>query len=609
MKNQFFALSAAALFSGFAVAETDITPEVAANQPVGETVITATRTPVKIQRAIAAVTVVKADEIRDSGAADIADVLDKQPGLSVVRTGGKNGAISVFIRGTESDHVVVLVDGVKQNTASLSAVNWSDINISNIARIEIVRGPKAALYGSEAIGGVIQIFTQNAKGGAIELALASHASQSLYVRAADGNDHFKVGAHAQLERENGFSDYDPSSGGNYVGQEDADGSSGGEYGIFAQAFIADAELALKHIDGQKRIEIDGSSPEFVSEYQTTALTLNLELDTVSVEVLLSDNEQLSGDYSSEQKVATVQSDVDLGRTGLFTLGASYEDRLGESQNAFDTFSEGFVEKAVFGQWQSNFDVVQATLAARYVDDGKFGDHTTGNVGLGAVVGAWTLYSSYGTGYKAPTLSELYSANPGAPQFSSGNLDLEPEESETTEVGIKGAVAGIDVSLSAYRTEIDNLIDFAFINGSFNYHNVKESTISGSSLSLSGEVAQQFKWTADYTWTRAEDGDGNRLKRRPAKKLNLSLAYQCDSFSTAIEMEAVGKRFDTSNANFTTVQLPGYAIWNVNQRFDLSESNQLLLAVDNIFDTDFNRVHGYGTGGRLFTLKLNHQLNW
>jgi vitamin B12 transporter len=568
--------------------------------PSDTIVVTATRAPRTADDTLTAVSVITREDIERRQPLDITELLRTQAGIDITRSGGPGGNVSLFLRGGNSNHVLVLIDGVRVASLTTGTFDWRSLPLEQIERIEIVRGPRASLYGSDAIGGVIQIFTRRAQG--IETALGAGTDDTRRASVAAGTRGstrvFAAGSHFQTD---GFSATNPRAGPFFDPDED-----GLRRQSVSAGFEADlgAAARLEVIGRQARgtTEIDPGESDIVNESVSARLAhapTDRWTQTLTVGVF-GDSLRTRGPFSStirsHRRSLDWQHDLAVGSDTLITAGVSV---LEESAVTSD-FDREQDSRAAFALWQHRFGDRQLQLSGRYDDYSTFGGHGTWSAAYGwALTPATRAWLSYGTGFRAPSLNDLF--HPGVPGLGfAGNPDLEPERSRTAEAGLRRRLAGGYLALSLFSTRFDNLIAFAGVD--FQAINVAEASARGAELEHGQSVGDWYFATA-LTLQRTRDETSDLpLVQRPDAKLATYAERRIGRAALGAEVVAVSERRDVSGED-----APGYAIVNIAGRYGLGSAWMLELRVENLFDKDYEVVRGFNTPGRSAFLTLRYGL--
>lgn len=586
-------------------------------------VVTATRTPTRAEQTLASVSVVERAEIERRQLRSVPDALRGLPGVTVSTSGG---VASVFLRGTDSDSVLVLVDGVKVGSATLGTSPWADLPIQQIERIEVVRGPRSSLYGSKAIGGVIQIFTRRGGGDLaprFTLSAGTYDTASISGGIAGGGADAWFNLSADFEQSDGF---DTCSGrvspfaGCGVVEPDRDGYR--QIGGSARAgyrFGERAQIDLSYLGANNEVDFDGSlfaGNRSVSDQQVIGATVRVvplapwtlilgagrSLDRY--EATYSDafvSDLPAGTFDTERDSVTFQNDLELGRGHLATLGLDYqEDRVDGSVDYAEDTRDNL---GIFGEYQGIFGPVDLNLSLRQDDNQQFGAYNTGNAAVGyRFANAMQVSLSYGTAFKAPTFNELY-----YPEF--GNPDLEPEESDSLELGLNGPFPGSLLqgrwTLSLYQTEIEQMIAFDAFTGA--PANIDSARIRGLELGANGTL---LDWDLGASLTLLDprnesDGDdhGNLLPRRAQEMLELTADRRLERWSAGATLFVSGRSYDDL-AN--DLELGAYTLLDLRAEYAFGPALRVQGRLANALDEDYETAAFYNQPGRAFFLTLRYE---
>jgi vitamin B12 transporter len=585
------------------------------------TVVTATRGATPAEQVGSAVTVITGEQIEKSQKTDVADLLRTVPGLDVVRSGGPGQQVSVFLRGTESNHVLVLIDGIEATDPSnpTNQFDFAGLAVDDIERIEVVRGPQSTLYGSDAIGGVIQIFTRRGAGARSRVQLETG----------------RYGSHAARGGLHG-------------------GDAGLNYGVSFNLSETDGVSAFP--DGDEDDAYDNKTlAAYVSSRPTAASTLDFTLRRVEFETDIDAYDSGTFQYGddpdaqlhTEQWLARLQGGYALldGRWNQ-RLGLSWTDYDRSSRNGpapVDTFpgESRFKGRKTKLDWVHDFrvdevhqlsfgletekekaklsgnqnpdtgtdgiflqdhirisDAFFATVGLRRDRHDDFGSETTWRLAPVYLLrdSGTRLRASYGTGFKAPSLSELFES---FPPFFFANPDLKPERSKGWDLGVEQRLLDdrLQLELGYFRNDIEDLITVDPVTFS-TLVNLNEATTKGYELGLRYQWSPALALGAGYTYTRAVDEtSGQDLVRRPRKKANVHADWQVTpQLQLGLTGRYVGER-DDFDANFTPVEADSYTLFDAALAYTLDPRWTLLGRVENAFDEDYEEIPGFGTPGR------------
>jgi len=577
-------------------------------------VVTATRTTVTVDASLAPVEVIDADAIRRSQATSLGDLLRGRAGINVSNQGGEGKLSTLFVRGAESDHVLVLVDGVRIGSATSGLASFQDLPIALIDRIEIVRGPRSSLYGSDAIGGVIQIFTRHDRGEPtfrFHVGGGSHGRREGGIGFGGGNDRGWFGFDAGLLETDGIDACRgagfPVFAGCFVdGQTDRDGYDNRAVSLRGGIDIGDSvtlQAHALHVSGHN--EYDGS---FVDNSDIVQQAVGTQFqwkagDAFTLTVAAGSNKDSSdnflgdapmGFFSSRRDTASVQADFVPAEGQTITAGVDWlRDRISSDTDYDD---KRRADRAAFAQYQGRFGAQDVQLALRHDDNDQFGGKTTGNAAWGIAFGdGWRVTAGYGTAFKAPTFNELY-----YPFF--GNPALRPESSRTAEAGLAWRGERVGLHLDAFETRVKDLIAYDASLGLPN--NLDEARLRGAELRADATL---WDWTlaGSASWLDAENlavgpNRGNDLPRRARETARLDLDRAFGAFRVGLTGVAEGKRWDDV-AN--TRRLGGFATLDLRGEYRIADAWTLQAGVANVFDRRYETASYYNQAGRTWTLAL------
>ncbi|NIJ85592.1 vitamin B12 transporter [Xanthomonas arboricola] len=588
-----------------------------------QVVVTASRTAQTQDQTLAPVTVIDRAQIERRQVNSLQDLLRGEAGVSLANNGGPGKPTSLFLRGTESDQVVVLIDGVRIGSATSGGAALQDLPIEQIERIEIVRGPFSSLYGSEALGGVIQIFTRRPQGRFVPTFSAAAGSDNARRYSAglagrsegdlseSGGWYSANAVHDETDGINAYldtnsSDYDPDRDGY---RNDSLSVQGGWR--FNRQWDADVH-ALR---AQSRNEYDGSAfGGNLSKGVQQAVGGRVRyapIDAVKLTASVGSSSDFSdayydgaylSTYDTRRKQGALQADIAAG-AGLFTVGFDWQrDAIASSDN-YDADSR--IDRAAFAQWQQSFGAQSLQVSLRRNDNSQFGGKTTGSLLWGwDVAEHLRLTASYGTAFKAPTFNELY-----YPDF--GNPLLGPETSKSAELGLRGSYGWGTWTLSAFQTRIDDLIsyDASLVDAAHPFgqpNNIDQARIRGVEAGYDTELAG---WTvrSALTWLQPQaDGEvnnGNWLPRRARQSGRIDADRSFGAFGVGASLFGSGKRFDDL-AN--TERLAGYGLLDLRVSYAVTVDWKVSLTVNNVFDRQYETARWYAQPGRNYLLTLRYQ---
>ncbi|WDS37997.1 TonB-dependent vitamin B12 receptor [Pseudoxanthomonas sp.] len=585
--------------------------------------VTATRTEVAVQDSLVPVQVISREEIERSQATSLPDLLAGRAGINIANQGGPGKLTSVFLRGTESDQVLVLVDGVRLGSVTSGLAAFQDLPVSQIDHIEIVRGPRSSLYGSEAIGGVIQIFTRTGGKGLNTYAQLGFGSNNLRNHSAGFSyrgDRGWLSANAAYQETDGINACNGSAtlfAGCYVDEPDRDGYRNTSIGVRGGINVTDTlSLEGNFLNADSLNEYDGSSyvgneaenlqrvaggkllwsPSDAFRLTVQAGRADDQADNYYADASTGTRSFVST-FDTRRDTASVQGDYTFAEGQVITLGGDWLNDQVVSTTAYDVDSRD--NTGVFAEYQGTFGAQSVQASVRNDDNEQFGSHTTGSLGYGFGFGnGFKFTASAGTGFKAPTFNDLY-----YPGFS--NPDLKPEKSKSLNLGLAQYGQGWNWTFNAYETRIDDLIGY---DTAYNVVNVDKAKIRGAELtgfvSLYGvDINAQISHTDPRN-----DGDDsinkdNWLARRARDTARLDLDYAIGDFRIGLTGTGTGHRFDDA-AN--TVRLAGYGTLDVRLEYALSSDWTLQAKAANVFDKQYETVQWFNQPGREYTVSIRWQ---
>ncbi len=578
------------------LAHADDPAHTASTQHLPMVVVTAARMPQTVDASLADVSVITRAQISASGAPDLIDLLRRQAGVDVARTGGPGEQTSVFIRGTNSNQVLVLINGVRVASSNTGSFAWEQLPLDAIERIEIVRGPRAAQWGADAIGGVIQIFTRKLDGPHLALRAGSWRDFSGSAGYGDWGDQGGASVIVGARHLDGFPATNPQ---NYAYDPQPDGYGNqnlaaqgawrfGSQTLSGSVLRSDGDVAFNQgsshvIEQAAGVQLAGALRPGLQQQITLGYDRE-DLDTPSYQSLMLSRRQQAG-YQLDWTFApgqTLQGGLDwMHERGISRDTADNTDAYAQSRDNLGAYA-GWYGRAGRWNWQ---------LAARHDHNSAYGGVNTASAAAGVTVNPLLrIEASFGQGFDSPSFSDLYS--PPYFGYYGGNPDLRPERSHSSEVDVLlHPLDALQLKLAAYDTRVSNLISFAGINNQA--INIGRARMQGLELT---STWTQGPWRARFagSYDDARDADsGARLLRRPLRKGDLSLDRSFGSrFTAGLELFAAGNSTDYGN-----VLLGGYALINAHFDWRLSDSLALRVFLQNLADRNYSLAYGYNTPGR------------
>ena len=552
-----------------------------------------------VDEALHPVTVLTRDDIERRQPADVPTLLRGLPGVQVSGSGGFGKQSSVFLRGSNSNQLIVLIDGVRAGSATAGGAAWEFIPVDQIERVEVVRGPRASAYGADAVGGVIQIFTRGAEGGSTREVSAGYGrfdTRKASVSLGDQGEAFRYHLGFSHVASDGYdvrSDGDP----------DDDGYRNDSLNLrlgYAAASGFDIEARLLRAEGETDFDNAFGMPGVSREdfvQQATSVRMSAPLGeglqgrlTVGETRDERDTTDAGFDFRFDTQRQNVTAELDWETViGQMTLGADYlEDRVSSS---VDYARDRRDTRAVFAQLQSDFGPHRLGAGLRHDRFSDFGNRNTGDLAWGyRFTEDWDFRASVGTAFRAPTFNELYFP-------FGGNPGLEPERSRNLEAGLTHFRGAHELSVTAFENRIRDLI---VLDANFIPQNASRARITGVEAEWSW-ITGDWRASAAYTWLRARDEETNlQLPRRARDTLRLDLDRDLDRASLGASVIGQGRRFDDRN---NTIELPAYATVDLRAGYRLSPQWTASATWTNLLDRDYETVAGYPQPGQAFNLEL------
>jgi len=552
-----------------------IADESRGSDPIDTLVVTPTLTERSLEQTAVSITVLD-DAIRLQQPRDLADLLRAQPGVDVVSNGGFGKATSVFLRGASNSQSLLLVDGVRMGSATAGGPSWQYLPPQLLERVEIVRGPRGAIYGADAIGGVVQVFTRDEpdRGVSARIGGGSFATRDVGAGFGAGGDTFSVQAAANHFETDGIA---LRPGGEDKGYDNTS--------VFTRLDARPAgdalELGMTLLRSQGNTEFVGGHSDYVhqslgarvayrfGEHWRTRMTFGESRDE-------SENFQSFGDSVFDTRLRTFRllNAADFGDHEL-VFGADYREDAVESTVDFAQTSRDNV--GAFAQLAVSAGGFELQPAVRWDDNEAYGSEWTGALAAAFELDdAHRLRASVGTAFRAPTFNDLY-----FPGFS--NPDLEPETSRTIELGGGGRYAGWHWDAAVFQTDVDELIALEVIDGAFVPLNVDEARIRGLEIEA-GMALANGQLSLAYTHNDPVNrSSGNRLVRRTRNSLRLDADTRHGAWSFGASLIAQSHRYNDPGAS---ERLGGFGLVNLRLGRGIGRDWSLRVTLDNVLDRDY-----------------------
>ena len=596
--------------------------------PLDSVVVTATRQALRINEAIADITVLDKQDIQQaSPASTLGEFLARSSGIEFGRSGGPGAEESIYIRGTNSGHALILIDGVRVNSATYGGTALQMIPLAQIERVEILRGPASALYGSDAIGGVIQIFTKPSGDGPRFTAQAGIGSGSLYETSVSHANQLGDFSYSVKAGSSGTQGINAIKSQNYPGyNQDHDGFYNNNVNISAAYRVTSAfDFGGGYFESRSSAKYDAykldpmwnpveANRNYRMDHLVTGSYAYANLNPVAVwkSTFRIDQgvdrtespESMIGDpisiFKTTQNQYTWQNDLKLP-LGIMLFGLERLEQEVDSSKNYSAKSRSI--NAALAGWNATIDRHSVQLNLRVDDNSQFGSHETWLAGYGyKISSAWQIAGSLGTAFKAPTMNDLYF--PTTPGVGGGNANLKPEESRNSEISLRYRQGPQFARLTYFRNTIDNLIEWT--TDPITYYstpaNVGKARIQGLEFSAGTSIGQWLLST-NITLQDPKDLDtGEQLRRRAKSFGSLMATYISGPFKGGIEWKVVGHRYDDPDwqTRLNQVRMGGYSLTNLFAEYSLGKDWKVFTRIDNLFDKEYDVARSasmiYGTPG-------------
>ncbi len=613
MKINFLVLSLAATLAQSSRA--DETPILEA-EPV---VVTATRLATPLKTTLPHTTLIDQDDIRQSGARDITTLLRQEAGLEMTQDGGIGQRSSLFIRGTNSSHTLVLIDGVPINSATAGGAALDQIMLDQVDRVEIARGNLSSLYGSQAIGGVVQIFTKagNATpGGSIHAGLGEYRSSKVGVGYRYQGEVLSLGVSASTLNTEGYSairEADVQTLPFPARDQDRDGYRNASLSANAKYRYAPGQaVGLSAFHSTARTQYDDLFEQSnSSKPKLTAASLIFEntiaeiwksrfLVGTGIDDSRSFNEGvLASHFKTTNEKFEWQNDFRVMGNDAIIVGLDYMKQRVDFDGGFgDVIDKQRQSTAGFIGYVAKFaGGHQLQLNLRHDHFSDVGDRTTGLLGGGfAITDQITFSTMISTAFRAPSFVDLYYP------FGVGNPDLKPERARSAEIGIQYAHARGLAKLVYFRNRLKDLIAFVG-NTTVNINRAKSDGLELSYDAAFGDTTLRISATRQNA---IDETTGERLLRRAKQFAALRLGHHLGDWNFSSELIASGSKQDIRVDDSTRVRTPGYGLINLKTTYNLNKQTRLQLQLDNVLDKRYQLAHGYNREGRNASIDLSYE---
>lgn len=594
-------------------------------------IVTATRTPTKASDVLADNVYIGPEEIAQAGQTTLVELLQRQKEVTISSYGGGGSNASIFLRGTSNNQTLVLIDGVRVDDSLNGGANWAAIPLSIIDHIEIVFGPQSSLYGADAIGGVVQIFTKTGDGPPRVNASIGYGSYGTSISEAslsgssDGEKKIRYSLSATQTLSTGYNTVAPNNIDGLVAGNRTGYVQDGVTGKISQEWAKDQDLGLQILqsrvnnqlpalngqDGTQQVQNQVSQLGTYSIYSKNKMTdIWRSLVQVSAQTSNALTHSPSTEYSSaydstlnqRQNIYTWQNDISIGKDLLQVLAERRTQTVSSNQlnyNSSDSplpmlgFSQSRNTNSGALAYQMKRGANIANFSLRNDSITGYGPQNTGSAAYGYFfTKEWRMNVNYGTGFRAPTFNDLY--YPGY-----GNPSVQPEKSKNTEMGLHYEKPDLEGHIVAFSNSISNLIQVSNANcpvgtGVFGCaSNVSSAKITGLAISGMSQISR-FNLKGSFTQQNPVNESTNSTLIKQAKQYgNLAAEYMQRKFTGGVGLTFSGRRDDYLGGN---TGMGGYTIYNVYANYQLENDWSLFARWNNVFNKDYQLSYGYNTPG-------------
>jgi vitamin B12 transporter len=589
---------------------------------LGDVTVTATRTPLIADQEVAPVIVIGPEQLKLAQGQDIAAVLRQYAGLDMAANGGPGQPASLFTRGTNSTHTLVMIDGVKINPDNGFGSALQNIRLADVERIEIVKGPRASLYGSDAIGGVINIITRKAANGLQYGAHAGAGRYGTYDTSGDvgyGEGDSTIGASADDYHTDGF----PAVAGFPLDTGNQDRT----LTAYGRTKLGGVDLGFNHWQSKGYTQYVGTDASFNpapadEDFQDattsvdvgghpvqgwrSSLDLSHMLDEIDQRQVDTFNFPPAPDYVHTQRNAVDwQNDLAVSDDQLLTLGLYTEDEHTATESFGTLYDESHRVNALYAEDDLDFTDQRLVVAGRDTHDQEFGNHFTWNADYGYDLGkVTTLTAGVGTGFRAPSAAERFGFD--------GNPNLNPETSTNYELGLRQKLStDQSLTVSVFQNDLDDLIVFQpqptpadpFTGQN---ENVDRARVQGLEVGYNLEVGA-WAWDNQAILQNPQDLETHTtLLRRAKRTLTSTLTWHDDLTTAGLNLLLTGRRTDVDFTTGAPTNDGGYALLGASVHRELTHGFALLVRVDNLLDSKYQTANGYNTASRSLFVQLEYR---
>ncbi|MBK1726059.1 TonB-dependent receptor domain-containing protein [Halorhodospira neutriphila] len=578
-------------------------------------VVTPTRVSQTVDETLSSVTVIEREAIERQQPKELQDLLQGRAGVSLNSNGAFGKTTSLSLRGTDSGHTLLLVDGMRLGSATAGQPAWQFLPPQQIERVEVVRGPRSSIYGADALGGVVQVFTRRGEPGEPRVnAFVGGGSLGTYEAGAGVSGGSES---TRYSLSGGYFETDGINVRDGVGDSADDGYDNTsvtgrvshrlspQVELFASGLYAEGETEFDANELMSGAPYDSAHQDYAQAAGRTGARIRVT-DAWLAELAYGhsrDEQETYYEGSFDDRTDTARdylswrNDLALAPWATLSVGTDWrEARISSTTDYAETSRDNW---GVYQLLTLELARHRVEVSSRYDDNEAYGGHTTGQLAWGyALTERWQARASYGTAFQAPSFNALY--RPPGIFSAGGNPDLEPEESQSYEAGVRYTGPAGYVDVAAFRTDIDNLIEWVGPRGSSRPQNVEEARITGVELESGGAVGPwQLKGAVTLMDHGNPDEPGSRLDRRPNASLRLDIDRRWQDLELGATALARGRSFDGEE------RLAGYGLLNLRAGYHLGPRWSVRATVDNALDKEYRTAAGYNQPGRTAYLSIHY----
>lgn len=549
--------------------------------------------------------------IENTNTIDTVQAIARATGLNVVQSGPTGQQTSVFMRGMNSNHTMVAINGVaiKDHSTTGGLHDIGSDFIKHVTGIQVVKGSQGTLYGANAVGGVINFITTDSYANSISTTTGSNNTKGLTLKIHRNIDNHSVSVIADGTTSDGIS-VAPSG-------TEKDGFDANNITINTKSTWDDVEIKTTLIRRESDADLDNGTSDdldYTAENNMNLYQLSGKVNTGlgSYNLTFSrteyDRDYYNGtehdEYDSSSNTVLLTNTIQKDKWDI-TPGVEYE----EFEGSFDNRGQYYSASVDTGGENTGYfvngnmivsDKLLLSAGVRQDDPSLFGDYTTYRLGgTYDLTGALQLKGNHATSVKTPTLYEMH----GSDNYGyNGNPNLLPEEAVSTDLGFEFKFKESVLDFVYFSTDLDNLITY----GNSTYSNASgKSNRHGVELKFNTLVSENIYFRTNATFTIAEDDNGTQVLRRPKWTGLTAVDYKKDSWTTTAEYLHTGSHLDIDSATYATITKPSVGVANFHTNYEINENSNVIFSLNNAFDKTYERPDGYAQHGRniLLTYKL------